>query len=170
MTPPAVAGLPSVRLSPDYSDSLRRLTRDEQHQVNAAVMLYLENPALPGLKLKKLRGKSPADQLWSMRASKELRILLTRHGSVAHLVYVDHHDAAYSRAETIGAPPPAPVTPESAGCVVSADGDGKPVPTSRHDKPRAADVSEKSETPFEATQRPLLWMWPVEDLHEYLGS
>ena len=168
MTPPAVAGLPSVRLSPDYSDSLRRLTRDEQHQVNAAVMLYLENPALPGLKLKKLRGKSPADQLWSMRASKELRILLTCHGSVAHLVYVDHHDAAYSRAETIGAPPPAPVTPESAGRVVSADGDGKPVPTSHHDKPRAADVSEKSETPFEATQRPLLWMWPVEDLHEYL--
>ena len=168
MAPPAVAGLPSVRLSPDYSNSLHCLTRDEQHQVNSAVMRYLEDPALPGLSLKKLHRKSPAGQLWSMRASKDLRILLTLHGSVAYLVYVDHHDAAYNRAERIGSPPLASRTSASTDRAVSADEDGRPTPTRRHGRPRTSEGLAVQATPPEAADQPLLWMWPVDELREYL--
>ncbi|WP_419917110.1 3'-5' exonuclease [Candidatus Poriferisodalis sp.] len=169
MTPSSADASPSVRYSPGFRDSVLCLTKPEQNQVNAAVMLYLENPALPGLKLKKLRGKSPAGQLWSMRASQELRILLRRNGLVADLVHAGHHDEALLKAALIGPAEPAPPVPEPEA-PTAADGDLKQAATRRHDKPTASHEPDPLATPTEAKEQPLLWMWPVDALRDYLDA
>ena len=159
-----------MRYSPGFRASVLGLTKPEQNQVNAAVMLYLENPALPGLKLKKLRGKSPAGQLWSMRASQELRILLRRNGLVADLVHAGHHDGALLKAALIGPTEPAPPIPQPEALTAAADGDLKQAATRRHDKPTASHEPNPLATPTEATEQPLLWMWPVDALRDYLDG
>lgn len=168
MAPTADVGSPSVRYSPGFRDSVLCLTKDEQHRVNQAVMRYLEDPWLPGLRLKKLRGKSPAGQLWSMRASEELRILLRRNGSAADLVPAGHHDAVLLKAALIEPMEAAPRVPEPEDSAVASDQEVKPVPTKHHDRPPALQEPDLPAIPPGATQQPLLWMWSVDNLRGYL--
>ncbi len=168
VAPTADTGSPSVRYSPGFRDSVLCLTKDEQHRVNHAVMRYLEDPWLPGLRLKKLRGKSPAGQLWSMRASEELRILLRRNGSAADLVHAGHHDAVLLKAALIEPMEAAPRVPEPEDSTVASDQDVKPVPTKHHDRPPALQEPDLPAIPPGATQQPLLWMWSVDNLRGYL--
>ncbi len=72
----------------------RWLTRQDQERCVTAVCRFIENPAAPGLNFEKLGG-GPRSNLWSIRASHELRILLAVGEDSCVFVNAGHHDAMY---------------------------------------------------------------------------
>ena len=72
----------------------RRLTRQDQERCVSAACRFIEDPAAPGLNFEKLGG-GPRSNLWSIRASRELRILLTVGEDRCIFVNAGHHDAMY---------------------------------------------------------------------------
>jgi mRNA-degrading endonuclease RelE of RelBE toxin-antitoxin system len=86
------------RISDTFTDSLSRLTGEEQKAVKTTAFDLQVNPANPGTSLHKLdRAKDP--NFWSARVSRDIRIILHRTDSSLLLCYVDHHDNAYAWAE-----------------------------------------------------------------------
>ena len=81
-----------------FTDSLARLTGDEQKAVKTTAFDLQANPANPGHQFHKLdRGKDR--NFWSVRVSADIRIIVHRTGDSILLCYVGHHDAAYEWAE-----------------------------------------------------------------------
>lgn len=81
-----------------FTDSLAKLNGDEQKAVKTTAFDLQLNPANPGLKFHKLdRAKDP--KFWSVRVSRDIRLIVHRNQSSLLLCYVDHHDKAYSWAE-----------------------------------------------------------------------
>src|SRR6478672_8852016 len=81
-----------------FTDSLARLTGDEQKAVKTTAFDLQVNPANPGLsfhKLDKARDKS----FWSVRVSRDIRLIVHKTAASLLLCYVDHHDKAYDWAE-----------------------------------------------------------------------
>ena len=76
----------------------RRLTPQDQARFVAAVSQFNQDPANPGLNFEKLGG-GPKSNLWSLRASLELRILVAADDGQFVLVNAGHHDAMYAWAE-----------------------------------------------------------------------
>jgi superfamily I DNA/RNA helicase len=86
------------RIADTFTDSLARLTGDEQKAVKTAAFDLQVNPAHPGLQFHKLdRPKDP--NFASIRVSKDIRIIVHRTAASLLLCYVDHHDEAYRWAE-----------------------------------------------------------------------
>src|ERR1700751_441448 len=86
------------RIADTVTDSLARLTGDEQKAVKTTAFDLQLNPAHPGLQFHKLeRAKDP--NFWSNRVSKDVRIIVHRTGTSLLLCYVGHHDNAYQWAE-----------------------------------------------------------------------
>lgn len=86
------------RIADTFTLSLARLTGDEQKAVKTTAFDLQVDPASPGLsfhKLDKARDKS----FWSVRVSRDIRIIVHRTPASLLLCYVDHHDAAYKWAE-----------------------------------------------------------------------
>ncbi|MHB1704847.1 MAG: UvrD-helicase domain-containing protein [Acidithiobacillus sp.] len=81
-----------------FTDSLARLTGDEQKAVKTTAFDLQMNPANPGMNFHKL-DKARDKNFWSVRVSADIRIIV--HMTAGHLVlcYVDHHDKAYDWAE-----------------------------------------------------------------------
>ena len=77
---------------------LKKLARQDQERWVAAVLKFVDNPATPGLNLEKLGGGSDSN-LWSIRASQELRILLAEDGERFIFVNAGHHDPMYNWAK-----------------------------------------------------------------------
>ena len=77
---------------------LKKLTWRDQERWVAAVLKFVDNPATPGLNLEKLGG-GPDSNLWSIRASQELRILLAEDGERFIFVNAGHHDPMYNWAK-----------------------------------------------------------------------
>ena len=77
-----------------FTDSLARLTVDEQKSIKITVYDLQANPANPGLSFHKL-DKAKDKNFWSVRVSSDIRIIVHRSDSSLLLCYVDHHDAAY---------------------------------------------------------------------------
>ena len=78
-----------------FSDSLARLTGEEQKAVKTAAFDLQMNPAKPGLsfhKLDKARDKNFA----SVRVNADIRLIVHRTPGSLLLCYVDHHDRAYA--------------------------------------------------------------------------
>ena len=86
------------RISDTFTDSLAKLTGDEQKAVKTAAFDLQMNPAHPGLKLHQLDRAKDKD-FWSVRVSRDIRLIVHRTASSFLLCYVDHHDAAYQWAE-----------------------------------------------------------------------
>jgi mRNA-degrading endonuclease RelE of RelBE toxin-antitoxin system len=86
------------RIADTFTDSLARLTGDEQKSVKTTAFDLQLNPANPGLKFHKIE-KSKDRNFWSVRVSSDIRLIV--HKSEANLVicYVNHHDKAYDWAE-----------------------------------------------------------------------
>ncbi len=81
-----------------FTDSLTRLTADEQKSVKTTAFDLQTNPSQPGLQFHKVdRAKDP--RFWSVRASRDVRLIVHRTDSTLLLCYVDHHDKAYAWAE-----------------------------------------------------------------------
>ena len=86
------------RIADTFTDSLAKLTGDEQKAVKTTAFDLQMNPAQPGLKLHAL-DRAKDKHFWSVRVSRDLRLIVHRTASSFLLCYVDHHDAAYQWAE-----------------------------------------------------------------------
>jgi len=81
-----------------FTDSLTRLTADEQKAVKTTAFDLQVNPAHPSLSFHKLhRAKDP--RFWSVRAGRDVRLIVHRTDGTLVLCYADHHDKAYEWAE-----------------------------------------------------------------------
>ncbi len=86
------------RIADTFLTSLARLTNDEQKAVKTTAFDLQMNPANPGMQFHKLdRAKDP--RFWSVRVSRDVRLIVHKTDSSLLLCYVDHHDAAYRWAE-----------------------------------------------------------------------
>src|SRR5882757_9126382 len=86
------------RIADTFTDSLARLTGDEQKAVKTTAFDLQVNAAAPGLSFHKL-DKARDKHFWSVRVSGDIRIIVHRADSSLLLCYVGHHDKAYSWAE-----------------------------------------------------------------------
>jgi len=86
------------RIADTFTDSLGKLTGDEQKAAKTAAFDMQLNPANPGLKMHKL-DKAKDKNFWSARVNVDIRIIVHRSQSALLLCYVDHHDKAYGWAE-----------------------------------------------------------------------
>src|ERR1700676_1274888 len=86
------------RIADTFTDSLARLTGDDQKAVKTTAFDLQLNPANPGMsfhKLDKVKDKS----FWSVRVNSDIRLIVHRSEASILLCYVGHHDAAYDWAE-----------------------------------------------------------------------
>lgn len=81
-----------------FTDSLSRLTRDEQKAVKTTAFDLQVDPARPGMKLHRI-DRARDKNFWSVRVSGDIRLIVHRTTSTLMLCYADHHDAAYKWAE-----------------------------------------------------------------------
>lgn len=86
------------RIADTFTDSLTRLTGEEQKVVKTTAFDLQLNPASPGMSFHKL-DKAKDKRFWSLRVSSDIRIIVHRSDSSLLLCYVDHHDKAYAWAE-----------------------------------------------------------------------
>lgn len=86
------------RIADTFTDSLGRLTGDEQKAVKTTAFDLQMNPASPGLSFHRL-DKARDKHFWSVRVSGDLRLIVHRSDASLLLCYVDHHDRAYDWAE-----------------------------------------------------------------------
>ena len=86
------------RLAETLYSSLAKLSGDEQKLIKTTVFDLQANPSNPGHQFHKLdRAKDP--NFWSVRVSRDIRLIVHRTESSLLLCYVDHHDDAYRWAE-----------------------------------------------------------------------
>lgn len=86
------------RIAHTFSDSLARLTGDEQKAAKTTAFDLQMNPANPGMQLHKL-DKAKDKNFWSVRVSADIRIIIHKTADSLMLCYVNHHDRAYDWAE-----------------------------------------------------------------------
>jgi mRNA-degrading endonuclease RelE of RelBE toxin-antitoxin system len=86
------------RIADTFTDSLARLTPDEQKAVKNTAFDLQINPASPGMNFHRL--EKPRDKnFFSVRINDDVRLILHRTPASLLLCYVDHHDKAYRWAE-----------------------------------------------------------------------
>jgi mRNA-degrading endonuclease RelE of RelBE toxin-antitoxin system len=86
------------RIADTFTDSLARLTGEEQKAVKMTAFDLQLNPANPGMQFHRL-DRAKDKRFWSVRVSGDIRLILHRTSKSLLLCYVDHHDAAYDWAE-----------------------------------------------------------------------
>ncbi len=86
------------RIADTFTDSLARLTGDEQKAVKTTAFDLQMNPANPGMSFHKL-DRARDKHFWSVRVNRDIRIIVHKTESSLLLCYVDHHDKAYQWAE-----------------------------------------------------------------------
>lgn len=86
------------RIADTFTDSLARLTGEEQKAVKTTAFDLQVNPANPGMSFHKL-DKAKDKNFWSLRVSADIRLIVHKNKGDFLLCYVDHHDKAYDRAE-----------------------------------------------------------------------
>jgi len=82
------------RIADTFTDSLGKLTGQEQKAVKTAAFDLQMNPASPGLRFHKLE-KVKDPNFWSVSANMDLRIIVHKTAQSLLLCYVNHHDKAY---------------------------------------------------------------------------
>ena len=86
------------RIADTFTDSLAQLTGDEQKAVKTTVFDLQVDPTNPGHSFHKL-DKAKDKNFWSVRVSRDIRIIVHKTQNSLLLCYVDHHDKAYDWAE-----------------------------------------------------------------------
>ena len=86
------------RIADTFTDSLARLTGDEQKAVKTTAFDLQLNPANPGMSFHKL-DKAKDKNFWSVRVSSDIRLIVHKNDASLLLCYVGHHDDAYDWAE-----------------------------------------------------------------------
>src|SRR5437867_511777 len=86
------------RIADTFTDSLARLTSEEQKAVKTTAFDLQLNPSQPGLKFHKLdKPKDP--NFWSVRVNSDVRLIVHKSDDSLLLCYVGHHNKAYQWAE-----------------------------------------------------------------------
>ncbi|MBN2429395.1 MAG: UvrD-helicase domain-containing protein [Deltaproteobacteria bacterium] len=88
----------NFRIADTFTDSLAKLTGEEQKVVKTTAFDLQLNPANPGMSFHKLN-KAKDKNFWSIRVSDDLRIIVHKTSDSLLLCYVNHHDKAYQWAE-----------------------------------------------------------------------
>jgi superfamily I DNA/RNA helicase len=88
----------NFRIAGTFTDSLTKLTGDEQKAVKTTAFDLQMNPASPGMSFHKLDAAKDK-HFWSVRVSRDIRLIVHKTANSLLLCYVDHHDAAYHWAE-----------------------------------------------------------------------
>jgi mRNA-degrading endonuclease RelE of RelBE toxin-antitoxin system len=83
------------RIADTFTASLARLTSEEQKAVKVTVFDLQADPSSPGMQFHKIE-KSRDKNFWSVRVSRDLRIIVHRSHDSLLLCYVGHHDQAYA--------------------------------------------------------------------------
>ncbi|WP_417737116.1 3'-5' exonuclease [Rosistilla oblonga] len=86
------------RISDTFTDSLTRLTADEQKAVKTTAFDMQVNPANPGLQFHRI-DRCKDKNFWSIRAGRDIRVIVHKTDASLLLCYVDHHDKAYQWGE-----------------------------------------------------------------------
>jgi len=86
------------RIADTFTESLARLTNEEQKAVKTTAFDLQVNPANPGMNFHKLE-RAKDRNFWSVRVSNDIRLIVHRTDESLLLCYVDHHDRAYDWAE-----------------------------------------------------------------------
>ncbi len=86
------------RIADTFTDSLAKLTGQEQKAVKTTAFDLQMNPANPGLKFHRL-DRVKDHNFWSVRVNADIRLIVHKTYSSLMLCYVGHHDKAYSWAE-----------------------------------------------------------------------
>ena len=87
-----------IRIADTFTDSLARLTGEEQKAVKTTAFDLQMNPANPGMQFHKL-DKARDPNFWSVRVSRDIRLIVHKTKTSLLMCYVDHHDDAYHWAE-----------------------------------------------------------------------
>jgi len=85
-------------ISDTFTDSLAKLTNDEQKAVKTTAFDLQMNPANPGMQFHRI-DKSRDSHFWSVRVSRDIRMIVHMTDTSLLICYVDHHDAAYKWAQ-----------------------------------------------------------------------
>ena len=86
------------RIADTFTDSLAKLTDQEQKTIKTTAFDLQMNPANPGMQFHKL-DKARDPNFWSVRVSRDIRLIVHKNETSLLLCYVDHHDKAYQWAE-----------------------------------------------------------------------
>ncbi len=86
------------RIADTFTDSLARLPADEQKAAKTTAFDLQVDPSRPGLRLHRVDAARDRN-FWSVRAGRDLRIIVHRTSPSFLICYVDHHDQAYRWAE-----------------------------------------------------------------------
>ena len=86
------------RIADTFTDSLARLTAQEQKAAKTTAFDLQMDPSAPGLSFHKL-DRAKDTNFWSVRVNADMRLIVHRTASSLLLAYVDHHDGAYKWAE-----------------------------------------------------------------------
>ena len=82
------------RIAATFTDSLAKLTGDEQKAAKTTAFDLQMDPAAPGLSFHRI-DRARDRNFWSVRVNRDLRLIVHRTASSFMLAYVGHHDAAY---------------------------------------------------------------------------
>jgi len=86
------------RISDTFTDSLSKLTGQEQKTVKTTAFDLQIDPANPGMQFHRIdKVKDP--NFWSIRVNRDIRLIVHKTDASLLLCYVDHHDNAYRWAE-----------------------------------------------------------------------
>ena len=77
-----------------FTDSLAKLTGEEQKATKTTAFDLQLNPANPSMNFHRL-DKAKDKNFWSVRVSSDIRLIVHKSESSLLLCYVDHHDKAY---------------------------------------------------------------------------
>ncbi|WP_442497236.1 3'-5' exonuclease [Methylobacter sp. sgz302048] len=88
----------NFRIADTFTDSLSKLTGEEQKAIKTTAFDLQLNPENPGFSFHKL-DRAKDKSFWSVRVNTDIRIIVHKTQNSLLLCYVDHHDKAYAWAE-----------------------------------------------------------------------
>jgi len=86
------------RIADTFTDSLARLTSEQQKAVKTTAFDLQLNPASPGMCFHKL-DRAKDKNFWSVRVNADIRLIVHSTPGSLLLCYLDHHEKAYGWAE-----------------------------------------------------------------------
>ena len=86
------------RIADTFTASLAKLTGEERKAAKTTAFDVQMDPSVPGLSFHRL-DRAKDKNFWSVRSSRDIRLIVHRTASSLMLAYVAHHDEAYRWAE-----------------------------------------------------------------------
>ena len=85
-------------IADSFTKALNKLNAQEQSAAKITVFDMQQDPSAPGLQFHRI-DKSKDQNFWSIRANRDIRVVVHKTAASFLVCYVDHHDDAYKWAE-----------------------------------------------------------------------